>query len=97
MKLNPLSGLTDLFVQNVAKKFLSSLVKGLLALAIALLSSWAAVAANLDVMAILAAHGAKLPEALVLPAWGAFLVLLKALVSAAIRAQNFDITKALGK
>lgn len=86
---NPLSPLTDLFIKNVANKFLSSLLKGIVALVLAILAA----VASVDPVSILQNAGVNLPTNLVLPIWGAFLVLLKAAVSALNRAKEFDLSK----
>lgn len=86
---NPLGSLTDLFVKNVAQKFLSSLLKGLAALVIAVVAE----IAKLDPVSILHANHVSLPDSTVLLVWGGFLVLLKALVSAVNRAATFDLSK----
>lgn len=85
----PSGALMNLLFQNVAKKFLSSFLKALIAVGIAALSA----VAGLDPVAIIAAAGAKLPPELVLSAWGVVVAFLTACISGLKRLATYNPAK----
>lgn len=88
MKLsNPFNHLADGIIANVAQKFLSSLLKSAIAVAIAALTALQ----NTDIQSALSEAGAE--NALVLKGWALVLPFIVAAVSALKRAATFDPAK----
>jgi hypothetical protein len=85
----PTGALMNLLFQNVAKKFLASFLKALIALVVAV----AAAIGGLDPVAIVQAAGAQVPDQWVLGLWGLIGALLTACVSALKRLATFDASK----
>lgn len=86
---NPFGPLVDLVVKNVAQKFLSSFLKALAALALALLAAML----KIDPLSILASQNIDVSPTLVLPVWSVFVSILNGAVSAVKRWATFDLAK----
>lgn len=86
---NPFGAVTNSLINSIVKKMLSSLTKGVIAIAIAALLA----VAGLDINAVLQAAGVDANNQIIASVWGAIVVLLHSAVSGLKRWKDFDLSK----